>query len=144
MERRSLRVKSSGFHTCSRNYSVCDGVCSAHVISLHLALSFLMFHPPSLLFPHGHFDTTFPSAPSSSNCARPESAGQSHFRTSSEEFGYVADPTHSTGYEPNEFDKITSVDRDMTPINDPNHDSISDFSKNHTREYWIVQCSHNE
>ena len=38
-------------------------------------------------------------------------------------------PTHSTGFEPKEFDKITSVDGDTTPINDPNHDSISDFSK---------------
>ena len=113
---------------------MCDGVCSAHVISLHLALSFLMFHPPSLLFQHGQFDTTFPSAPSSSNCTRPESADQSHFRTSAEEFDCLTDPTHSTGHEPNEFDKITSVDRDMTPINDPNHDSISDFSeKPHAR-----------
>ena len=41
----------------------------------------------------------------------------------------MADPAHSTGYEPKEFDKITSVDGDTTPINDPNHDSISDFSK---------------
>ena len=36
-----------------------------------LTLSVLMFHPPSLLFPHGHFETTFPSAPTSSNCRRP-------------------------------------------------------------------------
>ena len=27
------------------------------------------------------------------------------------------------------FDKVTSVDGDTTPINDPNHDNISDFSK---------------
>ena len=70
-----------------------------------------MIHPPSLLFPHGHFETTFPSAPYSSNCSRPESAGQAHFRTSAEEFRYLADPTHSTGYEPNEFDKVTSFCR---------------------------------
>ena len=42
-----------------------QGVCSEHVISLHLVPSVLMFHPPSLLFPHGHFETTVPSAPSS-------------------------------------------------------------------------------
>ena len=35
-----------------------QGVCSAHVISLHLTLSIFMFHPPSLLFPGGHFETT--------------------------------------------------------------------------------------
>ena len=34
-----------------------QGVCSVYVTSLHLALSILMFHPPSLLFPHGHLDT---------------------------------------------------------------------------------------
>ena len=32
------------------------GVCSVHVVSLHLAFSTLMFHSPSLLFPDGHFD----------------------------------------------------------------------------------------
>ena len=55
--------------------------------------------------------------------------GQAHFRSSGEEFGYLADPTHSTGYEPKEFDIITSADGDTTPINDPNYDNISDFSK---------------
>ena len=108
-------------HACRGNYSVCvgvctrtlvartfslrdvqtsrtrmaQGVCSVHVAYLHLAFSVLMFHAPSL-FPHGHFDTTFPSAPSSSSFTRPKSAGQAHFRTSAEEFGYLADPTHST------------------------------------------------
>ena len=66
-------------------------VCSAHVMSLHLVLSILMFHPP-LLFPHGHFDTTFPSAPSSSSFTTPKSAGQAHLRTSAGELGYLADP----------------------------------------------------
>ena len=75
-----------------------QGVHSAHVISLHLTLSILMFHPPSLLFPHGHFETTFCSAQSLPICSRSESAGQAHFRTSDEEFGYLADSTHSTGY----------------------------------------------
>ena len=65
-----------------------------YVISLHLALSILMFHPPSLLFPDGHFDTTFPSAPSSSRFTRPKCAGQAHLRTCAGEFGYLADPTH--------------------------------------------------
>ena len=48
---------------------------------------------------------------------------------SAEESGYLADPKHSTGYEPTEFDKITSADGDTTPINDLNYDNISDFSK---------------
>ena len=41
----------------------------------------------------------------------------------------MADSTHSTGYEPKLLDKNISVDDDMTPINDPDHDSISEFSK---------------
>ena len=106
-----------------------QGVCSVYVISLHLTFSLLMFHPPSLLFPRGHFDTTFPSAQSSSSFARPKSAGQAHLRTCAGEFGYLADPTHLTGHEPKEFDKITSADGDTTPISDPDHDSISDLSK---------------
>ena len=69
------------------------------------------------------------SAQSLPNCSRSESAGQAHFRTSGGEFGYLADSTHSTGYEPKEFDKISSADRDTTPINDPNYDNTSDFSK---------------
>ena len=59
----------------------------------------------------------------------PESAGQANFRTSGEKFGYLADPTHSTGYEPKEFDQITSADGDTTPVNDPNYDNVSGFSK---------------
>ena len=121
----SLRIS----HPRSGNYSVCDGfythsvshahfsdtfslrdvqtprtrmaqgVCSAHVRSLHLTFSILNLHPPSLLFPDGHFETTFPtltSAPSLPNCSPSESAGQAQFRTSGGEFGYLADPTHST------------------------------------------------
>ena len=119
-----------GVHTSRTRMA--QGVCSAHVISLHLTLSILMFHPPSLLFPDGHLETTFPtlaSAPSLPNCSRSESAGPAHFRTSGVEFGYLADPTHSTGCEPKELNKITSADGDTTPINDPNYDNISDFSK---------------
>ena len=63
------------------------------------------------------------------NCSRSESAGLAHFRTSGGEFGYLADPTHSTSYEAKEFDMVTSADGDTTPINDPNFDGISDFSK---------------
>ena len=96
-----------------------QGVCSTHVISLHLARSIFMFHPPSLLFPRGCFDTSLPSAPSLPNCTRPGGAGRAHFRTSAVEFGYLADPTHSTGCEPKEFDKITFAGGDTTPINDP-------------------------
>ena len=47
-----------------------------HVAYLHLAFSVFMFHLPSLLLPHGHIDSTFPSAPSSSSFTRSKSVGQ--------------------------------------------------------------------
>ena len=72
-------------------------------------------------------------APSSSSFTRPQSVGQAHFSTSAEEFGYLAAPTHSTGDEPKQPDKTASVHGDTTPINDPDHGSISDFLKT-TRE----------
>ena len=40
---------------------------------------------------------------------------------------------HHTGYEPKKLDKMVPADDDATPINDPDHDSAPDFSKN-TRE----------
>ena len=42
-------------HTaCRHRAHVAQGVCSAHVICLHLTLSILTFHPPSLLFLRDH------------------------------------------------------------------------------------------
>ena len=72
--------------------------CIAHVASLHLAMSMLMFHPPCLLFPGGHFETfpTSTSASSLSSTTRLQIAGQAHFRTSGEEFVKMADSAHST------------------------------------------------
>ena len=81
-----------------------------------------MFHPPSLLFLHGHFETTFPSAPLLPYYA--------HLRASSEKFGYLAKSALDTGYEPNKFDRITSVGNDTMLIDDPDLSEISDFSKN--------------
>ena len=94
-------VSSRGVRTSRTRMA--QRVFSAPVISLHLTFSILMFHPPSLLFPHGHFETTFQTSTSSTslpNFTRPESEGQAHFRTSAEEFGYLADPTHSTNVAP--------------------------------------------
>ena len=103
------------------------GLLHAHVVDLHLAFSILMFHPPSLLFPDGHFETTFPTSTSTTflpSFTRPKSAGQAHFHTSTEGFGFLAKSGPTTGYEPKEFDKITSVEGDTTPINDPDHGSV--------------------
>ena len=43
---------------------------------------------------------------------------------------FLADSTHSTGYEPKmQLYKPFSEDSDKTPINDPNHKNLSDFSR---------------
>ena len=83
-------------HACehTRMAQVCEkGLLHVHVVELHLAFSILMFQPPSLLFPDGHFETTFPTLTSTTflpSFTCPESAGQAHSRTSTEEFGYLA------------------------------------------------------
>ena len=41
----------------------------------------------------------------------------------------MANMPHSTGYEPKQPDKMVPADDDVTPINDPDHVSIPDFSK---------------
>ena len=70
----------------------------------------LLHVPPSILVVPGRSRRHHvPGTPSSSSFTRPISAGQAHFRTSAEEFGYLADPTHSTGYEPKQTDKTTSA-----------------------------------
>ena len=64
--------------------------------------------------------------------SRPESAGYAPLRTCIEEIGYVAKSDAHTGYDPKNFDKITSADRML--IDDPDLNEISDFSKKtHTR-----------
>ena len=50
----------------------------------------------------------------------------------------MANMPHSTGYEPNQLDKMVPADDDATPINDPDHDSISDISKTtHENTGWF-------
>ena len=94
-----------------------QGVCSAHVTSLHLTLSIILFHPPSLLFLDGHFETTFPtltSALSFPNCSDPISRVNC---TS-------ARAARSLATWP-----IPRTPQVMSPNNDPNFDYISDLLK---------------
>ena len=112
-----------------------QGVCSAHVTSLHLTLSILMFHPPSLPFPARPLRHLVPVCTFLAELFPIRKRGSGalpHERW--REFGHLADPTHSTGCEPKESDKITSADGDTMLIDDPDLDEISDFSKKHTHE----------
>ena len=121
-----------------------QGVCVAHVISHHLTFSLLMFHPPSLLFPHGHFDTSFPCAPSSPNCSRSEKRGSSalpHERRGvwlpgrSHVTPLVMSPKSSTRL------LLQTVTRRLSTIRTTITSPTS--QKKHTREHWTVRCSHN-
>ena len=66
--------------------------CLVHVVSLRLALPILMFQPPSLLFPDGHFScsTSLPSF------TRPKITWHAPSHTSGEEFVHIADSAHCT------------------------------------------------
>ena len=115
----------------ARTFSLRDAQTSR--MSLHLAFSTLMFHPPPLLFSDGHFDEHFSSPTPLSSLSWPKIAGHAHSHTSGEEIIYMAASSTPTGYEPQLLDKNNSVDDDMTSINDPEHDSIAELSKT-TRE----------
>ena len=92
-------------------------VCRTCVFVLYLAFSLLMFHP-SLLFLYIHFYITF-SVHLLAELSRPKSAGHAPLRTCIAKFGYLAKSDANTGYEPKEFDKITSVDNDTMLIDGP-------------------------
>ena len=117
---------------------MCFSLCFAY-------LQLMMYHSPCLLFPHGHFEHNFPTpmTPPTATSLRPSTSsltelypsrnrGASVLQTSGEEFVFLAD---STGYEPKrQLHKPFSEEGDATPVNDPNHDNLSDFSRL-TREH---------
>ena len=110
--------------TYTHGSSICKkGVCRMSVFVLCLAFSLLMFHP-SLLCLYIHFGITFLST-SLPNFPVLKAQDTRHSAHAS----YLAKSYANTGYEPTEFDKITSVQNDTMFINDPDH-NISDFSKN--------------
>ena len=109
--------------------------CFAHVVTSRLLPFSMMFRPsssapptPSLLFPHGQRDW---SAVSDifSDLPGAKIAGPAHSDKCEDVSGYLAASFHSTGYEPKQSDKMVLADDDATPINDPDHDSISKVSK---------------
>ena len=116
------------------------GMCSAQVVTLHLAFSLLIFHPSAALLSDNLFHTARQSLIFTEllpGLSRPNSAGPVHFRNSEDDFDYMANLPHSTGHGPNQPDKMVPADDDPTPINDPDHDSICEFSKTaHENTGW--------
>ena len=140
----SVHSHTSSCVSHTRMAQVLGKVHCTCVISLPLAFSLLMIHPCSLLFPHGHFETNpdhdFTHPHDLAVLSRPRSAGHAPLRTCIAKFSYLAKSDANTGYEPKEFDKITSVDDDKMLINDPNH-NVSDFSKTTTeniRQFGVL------
>ena len=91
-----------------------------------------MCHPPSLLFPHGHFDVRFPSSPApppAMTFPRSVSTPSSPRRGTppgGPVSGSLANLTTYTGYEPN---YNVDDDTEITPIIYPDTDDrILDFS----------------
>ena len=123
---RSLRTSSCVSHTHgSRSWKMMFVACACR-----LSWFLSCFTRLRLLFLHGHFETNFTDAPVHTilpNFPGPK-ARVKRTPHEDEQFGYLATSVLLTGYEPKEFDKITSVDVDTPPINDPDH-NISDFSK---------------
>ena len=103
----------------------------------------MAYIPPCLLFPDGCYQTTFPTTTSTStsttlrpttttcvNWFHTETLGIAHSQKSGDEFVHLANPEHSTGYErKTQLNKQSSEHGEKTPINDPNHDNLSDFSR---------------
>ena len=109
-------------HACLKCHE--KGVHRMSVISLHLAFSLLMSHPP-WLFPHGHFETT----PDNDFTDDPVHVFLPNFPVlKAQDIRNSAPASRSLANESKKFDKNTSVDDETTLINDPNH-NISNFSK---------------
>ena len=118
--------------------------CLAHVVNLHISLFSPMWRPspptPSLLFPHGQCDW---SAVSDifSDLLGPKITRPAHSDKGEYVSRHLAQSAHLTVYEPNRSDPMITADNDATPINDPDHDSISELS-NTTRVDTDGRCSH--
>ena len=91
-----------------------------------------MFHPPSLLFPHGHFDVRFPSSPApppAMTFPRSVSTPSSPRRATppgGSVSGSLANLTSNTGYEPK---YNVDDDTEITPMIYPDTDDLKlDFS----------------
>ena len=118
---------------------VCGGF--AHVINLHISLVSPMLRPspptPSLLFPHGQRDWSAASDIISDQPG-PKIPGPALADKGEYVSGRLVKSAHLTGYEPNGSDSMINADNNATPINDPDNDGISEFSKTtHDNTGWF-------
>ena len=89
------------FHACTHVWLKAHekGLLHAHVVSLHLAFSTLIFHQSSALSSDNLFYTAFQSLTFTDllpGLSRPKTRGPAHFRNGEEDFGYMANIPHST------------------------------------------------
>ena len=147
-----------GFRTSVVAAIVCTTECvhtlrvarTVPLVALHTLLAHCLRHTsrcghttslsaPSLLFPCGQRDWS--AVPGFlSDVSRPKISRQAHSDIGDVEFGYLATSFHLTSHEPKLSDKMITADDDATPINDPDHDNISDFSKttnDNTRRFGV-------
>ena len=113
---RTLRVQNACVHMAQVPFSLVS--CAKHSHP-H------MFHPPSLLFPHGHFDVRFPSSPAPPpavtfprSVSTPSSPRRATLPGGSVS-GSLANLTTNTGYEPK---YNVDDDTEITPIIYPDTD----------------------
>ena len=103
----------------SSNHRVCDRLhsLSAHIRTFHACAHTRMAHGREIFAVPARLLRHHVSVRILAELSRAKSAGQAHFRTSTEEFGHLA----KSGFEPNKFDKIT--------VDDPYLENISKFSR---------------
>ena len=154
-----------GSHSRSSNYRVCDGGCAHTWCRTHIFLHYTVHTPHFSCFrTHAHGSRShkkvfevcmsclsislsilishLSSLLFSDNLLRSQTSCRAYPDPKARVQRTTTDSAHSTSYEPKQPDKTTSVNGDTTPINDPDHDNISDFSKTHTRDHWTARSSH--
>ena len=117
------------------------GMCNAHVVTLTLAFSLLMFHPSAPLPSDNLFRHRASVSHIHGTLARFTKDPKWRVRRTSATVRMTLTtwptcPT-PTGYEPIQPGKVVRADDDSTPINDPDHDSMTSQKTTHENTGWF-------
>ena len=119
--------------------------CLTHVVSLHLAVSVLMFHTRlRLLFLHGHFETNLTDAPVRTvlpNFPDPKARVKRTSARATSSFGHLAKSVLHTSYEPKgaRQDHFCGRWHAAHQRSEPQHLWLLE---NTTRVHWTIRCFH--